>query len=337
VNVGIIAAGAWGTALAICLSKRHRVILWSHDKAQVEAMLQERENHRYLPGYALPPMLEVSHDLAATLNMVGVDKDNALLIIATPIAGLRPCLQNISQCKCDAPLIWACKGFESENGVLPHQVAAECLKHDKYGVLSGPSFAAEVAAGKPTALSLAMTAASQQLAQRLSAELHTQNLRIYPNEDMIGVEAGGALKNIMAIATGVCDGLQLGDNARAALITRGLAEMARFGEAIGARRSTFMGLSGVGDLLLTCTGNLSRNRKVGLALAAGKTLDDTLRNLGHIAEGVSTAHEVARLATEMQVEMPVTQAVATLLAGEVNATEAVERLLARHPKSSNET
>ena len=227
--------------------------------------------------------------------------------------------------------MWVCKGFEAGSGKLPHQVVAEVLGAQAVcGALSGPSFAEEVAAGQPTAVALA--ANNHAFAVETARQLHTRRLRIYANDDLIGVEVGGAVKNVLAIATGICDGLGLGLNSRAALMTRGLAEIARLGLALGAHRETFMGLAGMGDLILTCTGDLSRNRRVGLALAEDKTLPQILEELGHVAEGVYTAREVDRLARSLGVDMPISAAVAAILDARVNAGEALELLMARDPK-----
>ena len=321
----VLAAGAWGTALAIAFAARHQVTLWTHETDVAAGMLAERENRRYLPGYPLPPALRVSTDFAAATRTAD------LLLIATPIAGLRPTVQKLAD-QCSAtPLLWVCKGFEAGSGLLPHAVVAEVLGNDiHHGALSGPSFAEEVAAGQPTAVSLAGN--DPAFTRDMASRLHGKRLRIYANDDLVGVEVGGAVKNVLAIATGVCDGLGLGLNARAALMTRGLAEIARLGLALGAQRETFLGLAGMGDLLLTCTGDLSRNRRVGLALAQGKPLAQILDELGHVAEGVPTAREVARLARQQQVEMPITTAVAGLLDGKVSAADALETLLSRDPK-----
>jgi glycerol-3-phosphate dehydrogenase (NAD(P)+) len=222
-----------------------------------------------------------------------------------------------------------CKGLEAGSGLLPHQVVAEVMGKAVCGVLTGPSFALEVARGLPTAITLVATDAA--FAEAMAQSLHGGNLRIYANQDLVGAEVGGAVKNVLAIATGICDGLGLGLNARAALITRGLAEITRFGEALGARRETFMGLAGMGDLILTCTGDLSRNRRVGLLLAEGKALEDISRELGHVAEGVPAAREVARRATELGIDMPITRAVAAVLDGRITPRAAVEQLMARDP------
>ena len=321
----VLAAGAWGTALAIAFARQHAVTLWSRENDVVDAMRKDRENRRYLPGVALPTNLVVSGDLAGSLS------NAELLVVATPIVGLRGALADCAKFAPGIPVIWVCKGFEAGTGLLPHQVAEICLTTaTPYGVLSGPSFAQEVAAEKPTALSLAGN--QPECFRDIAAALHGHHLRIYASEDMVGVEVGGAVKNVLAIATGVCDGLDLGLNARAALMTRGLAEIARLGAVLGAKRETLMGLAGMGDLILTCTGDLSRNRRVGLELAAGKTLPQILEDLGHVAEGVPTALEVAAMAQRLNVDMPISAAVASVLKGEVDVKTAVQALLARDPR-----
>lgn len=323
-KIAVLGAGAWGTALAIAFARRHPVSLWARDAAQVAAMSAARENARYLPACPFPADVQPTADLAAAL-------DAELLLIAAPLAGLRQTLVGLRERDCRTPLLWVCKGLEVGTGLLPHQVAAEVLPGIPCGVLTGPSFAQEVAQGLPTAVTLA--ADNMDFAKRLVAELHGGNLRLYANDDLIGAEVGGAVKNVLAIATGICDGLGLGLNARAALLTRGLAEITRFGVAMGARRETFMGLAGLGDLILTATGDLSRNRRVGLLLAEGKALSQIIAELGHVAEGVPASHEVARRATSLGVDMPITQAVCAVLEGRLTPQQTVEALMARDPKS----
>jgi glycerol-3-phosphate dehydrogenase (NAD(P)+) len=320
----ILGAGAWGTALAVAYAADHEVRLWTRDEGHAAEMRASGCNERLLPGIALPASVSIHEDLSAAL--AGCE----LALIATPIAGLRASLAALAQSSVPA-VLWACKGFEQGSGLLPHAVARELLPVGvARGAFSGPSFAIEVARGQPTAI----TVASEDLAfaQTVVSTLHSPRLRLYANDDLPGVEVGGAVKNVMAIATGVCDGLGFGMNARAALITRGLAEIARLGVALGGRTATFMGLAGMGDLILTCTGDLSRNRRVGLLLAEGRTLDEVLATLGHVAEGVPTAREAAALATRLGVDMPITQAVAAVLDGRLAAAQAVEQLLARDPK-----
>ncbi len=323
--MSVIAAGAWGTALSVVLATRHRVSLWARDPSLVRDMQAQRENRRFLPGIRLPDSVQLSADLDQAVD--GAE----LLVIATPLAGLRDTLRRLRVTAPNVPLVWVCKGFEPSSGKLPHEVVAdECGENVLCGVLSGPSFAEEAARGLPTAVTLASH--DGDFARRTAAELHDRHLRIYANDDLIGAEVGGAVKNVMAIAAGISDGLGFGYNARAALITRGLTEMARLGVALGGQSATFMGLAGMGDLILTCTGDLSRNRRVVLALAAGKPLPQILEELGHVAEGVATAGEVARIARGLDIDMPITEAVESVLYRGEPASEAVERLLGRDPK-----
>ena len=324
-RITLIGAGAWGTALAIAFAGKHEVTLWSREEDVAVDLQKTRENHRFFPGYKLPESVQVLTDFSAALAHA------ELLVVATPIAGLRPTAEQLKRLGSKCPLIWVCKGFEAGSGKLPHQVVAEVLGPQAVcGALSGPSFAEEVAAGQPTAVALA--ANDPAFARETARQLHTSHLRIYANDDLVGVEVGGAVKNVLAIATGVCDGLGLGLNSRAALMTRGLAEIARLGLALGAQRETFMGLAGMGDLILTCTGDLSRNRRVGLALAENKLLPQILEELGHVAEGVYTAREVAKLAMELAVDMPISSAVAAVLDGRLNAATALQQLMARDPR-----
>jgi len=332
VRVAILGAGAWGTAIARHAALRHPVRLWMRDAALAARMRRERRNAAYLPEVELPDAVECDADLGATLAWLG--REDALLVVATAVAGLRPTLAAVArhagQDAGGVPLVWLCKGLERDSGRLPHQIAAQEVPRADAGVLSGPSFAQEVAAGLPVALTVA--SAGDAVGARTVAALHHGAARIYRSDDTVGVEIGGALKNVMAIAAGICDGLALGQNARAALITRGLAEIARFGVAMGARTETFTGLTGLGDLVLTCTGDLSRNRRVGLALAAGQPLPAVLSDLGHVAEGVACAGVVARRGRELGVELPIVNAVQAVLDGALGAREAVLSLLAREPK-----
>ena len=321
-NIAVLGAGAWGTALAIALGREHGLSLWARDPAQAAWLAASRENERYLPGFTLPARVQVTADFSAAVR--GAE----LALVAVPLLGLRQTLAALWLAAPSLPFLWLCKGLEARSGLLPHQVAAAEMPADVCcGALTGPSFAQEVARGLPTALTLA--SADAAFARRIAAQLSNQRLRIYSNDDVIGAEVGGAVKNVLAIATGIGDGLGLGSNARAALITRGLAEISRFALALGARRETLMGLTGVGDMILTCTGDLSRNRRVGLALASGRPLAAITAELGHVAEGVWCAHAVARRAAELGVDMPITRAVCAVLSGEVAATTAVEQLMAR--------
>ena len=293
-------------------------------------MARERENRRYLAGIAFPLQLTVCSGAMADLPTLVADSD--LVIIATPVSGLRAMLSLLRDVA--VPLAWLCKGFEAPvdqpHGLLPHEIRAQVAPHLLAGGLSGPSFALEVARGQPTAL----VAASQYpvLRDTLVAAFHSPSLRVYGNDDLIGVEVGGAVKNVLAIATGLCDGLNLGLNARAALITRGLAEMTRLGLALGARAETFMGLSGLGDLVLTATGDLSRNRRVGQMLAQGQSLAQAVTSLGHVAEGVYCARTVVQRAAQHGVDMPIAQAVVALLDGSMAPQQAVAALMGRDAK-----
>ncbi|QDQ27341.1 NAD(P)-dependent glycerol-3-phosphate dehydrogenase [Chitinimonas arctica] len=324
-KIAVMGAGAWGTALAMSFARHHAVSLWARDTAQIESMRAAGENQRYLAGQPFPAQLT----LQAELGVAVADAD--LVLVVTPTAGLRPSLRALTTLGSTLPVLWACKGLEADTQLPAHEVAAAELPATvSRGILTGPSFAQEVAAGLPAALTLASEDAG--FADEWAAALNSSRLRIYSSNDIIGAEIGGAVKNIMAIAAGVGDGLKLGHNARAALLTRGLAEITRFGVALGARPETFNGLSGLGDLILTCTGDLSRNRKVGLLLAEGKPLAEIIRNLGHVAEGVNTARAVQQQAERLQVDMPITAAVCRMLFEELPAAEAIAGLMGRGAK-----
>ena len=298
-KITLLGAGAWGTAVAMALAGRHDVLLWGRNADAMAAMAASGEL--------------------------------GLLIAACPVAGLRPMLQQLKN-KAIGNLVWLCKGFEGGTGLLPHQIVQEVLGDTVAGgALSGPSFAQEVARGLPCALTIASHSAA--LRASVVSALHGGTIRVYASEDLVGVEVGGAVKNVLAIATGVADGLGLGLNARAALITRGLAEITRLGTALGGQTETFMGLTGIGDLILTCTGDLSRNRRVGLGLAQGKALDTIVAELGHVAEGVPCAKAVRELARRMGVEMPITNAVAGVLFDGDLPHVMVQQLLSRDPRA----
>jgi glycerol-3-phosphate dehydrogenase (NAD(P)+) len=327
-NLSVLGAGAWGTALAVNVAGRQPTRLWARDASQAAHMRAHRRNLRYLPEVVLPPALQITSDLDGALAHAA----GGLAIIATPMAGLRELL---SRLPAHAPgVLWLCKGFEQGTGWLGHEIVRSVCPQVRGGVLSGPSFAVEVARGQPTALVAASSDAA--LAEQAQQALHGDSLRIYTSTDPVGVEVGGAVKNVFAIATGIADGLQLGLNARAALITRGLAEMTRLGVALGARAETFMGLSGLGDLVLTATGDLSRNRSVGLRLAEGQPLARILADLGHVAEGVSTAAMVLRRAHARGVEMPIVETVVDVLEGRIGPAQALERLMGRGAKAESE-
>ena len=354
-NLTVLGAGAWGTALAASAAPRHSTVLWARDAAQAAAINTARCNARYLPGAGLPEALAVTSDFAHALGHAR----GGLLIVATPMAALAEMLARAGAC--GAGVLWLCKGFQQSTGWLGHEVARAVCPTARVGVLSGPSFAVEVARGQPTALVAASSDAA--LCDEAVEVLHGDTMRIYTSNDPIGVEVGGAVKNVLAIATGIADGMRgpatgiadgmrgpatgiadgmrgsgdgpqgLGLNARAALITRGLAEMTRLGVALGARAETFTGLSGLGDLVLTATGDLSRNRTVGRLLAQGLPLPAILQHLGHVAEGVSSAPMVLARARALGVEMPITQAVVAVLEGRVLPAEALEQLMGRGARS----
>ncbi len=329
-KLALLGAGAWGTALAISLARAHDVTLWARDPALAETLRKTRNNARYLPGYALPANIKFDDSLPRAIA------DAQVIISIVPTASLREVTKLITREKNSAPLVIASKGFETGTGKLPYEVCAETLSPDAMiGVLSGPSFAQEVAKGLPAALTLA--AFKETFASETARELNGPRLRVYSSNDVIGVALGGGLKNVMAIASGISDGMGLGANARAALITRGLAEMARLGQKLGGQAETFMGLTGLGDLVLTATGDLSRNRQVGLQLAQGESLEKILQRLGHVAEGVYSAREAAARATALKVDMPITQAVCDVIDGKTSARDALERLLSREPKPEAST
>lgn len=334
-KISVLGSGAWGTALAQALARNNQVMLWGRNPEQIQQMAQERVNRRYLPDFPLHPQLLLSADLTQALQHVA---PAGLLIIATSVSGLRETLLACKASSADLALlrvIWLCKGFEAQTSLLPHQIAQQVLGDNAlFGALSGPSFAQEVARGLPCALTIASH--SEVLRQQVVRAAHSKSLRVYASDDVIGVEVGGAVKNILAIATGVVDGLGLGANARAALMTRGLAEISRLNSALGGHAETLMGLTGVGDLILTCTGDLSRNRQVGLALAQGRSLTQIVEQLGHVAEGVRCAQTVRELAQRLQVEMPIADAVAAVLFDGISVPDMIERLMTRDAKQETD-
>jgi glycerol-3-phosphate dehydrogenase (NAD(P)+) len=339
-NVTVLGAGAWGTALAASVAERHPTRLWARDAAQAVQIRAIGANARYLPDVQLPSTLQIDTDFDAAV----AHARTGLVIVATPMAGLGDMLRRLGGHA--GGVLWLCKGFQQDTGWLGHEVARAVAPALRVGVLSGPSFAIEVARGQPTALVAA--SGNAQLCSEAVEALHSDSLRIYTSDDPAGVEVGGAVKNVLAIATGIADGMPgrrvgsgddrargpdgLGLNARAALITRGLAEMTRLGVALGACAETFMGLSGLGDLVLTATGDLSRNRRVGRLLARGLPLAQILGDLGHVAEGVSTAPMVLRRARALGVDMPISQAVADVLEGRLTPARALEELMGREAR-----
>lgn len=332
VNLTVLGAGAWGTALAISAARHNpHVLLWARDEAQAREMQAVRRNARYLPDTPFPDALRVTHDLnEAVAHSRAQGAQGGLVIIGTPMAALDGMLRSLPD---DVAALWLCKGFEKGTGRLGHEIAMALRPHARCGVLSGPSFAHEVASNQPTALVAASF--DTTLGDQAVAAFHSDTLRVYTSHDPVGVEVGGAVKNVLAIATGIVDGMNLGLNARAALITRGLAEMTRLGVALGAQPDTFMGLSGLGDLVLTATGSLSRNRTVGLKLAEGRPLAQILTELGHVAEGVYSAATVLQRARALDVAMPITEAVVAVLEGRITPAKAVGALMSREAKAES--
>jgi glycerol-3-phosphate dehydrogenase (NAD(P)+) len=320
-----LGAGSWGTALAMLLARNgHAVRLWDHDAAHCAQLAAARVNARYLPEAPFPTRIEVCADWDTALA------GNALPLLAVPSHALGAVLARFT--RRPARIAWVTKGLETGSARLPHQVVAERLGDAVIGaVISGPSFAGEVARGLPTAITVA--ARDTAFANTLAGLLHNEHFRAYTSGDMVGVELGGAVKNVLAIAAGISDGLGFGANARAALITRGLHELMRLGLALGASRETFMGLAGIGDLVLTCTDNQSRNRRLGLMLARGASSGDAAQRIGQVVEGVQTAREVQRLAHRLAVEMPICEQVHRALYEGLDPREAVTALMTRAPKA----
>lgn len=326
--LAVLGAGSWGTALAILIAQNgFRTLLWGRDAARQAQLAHARENTRYLPNVRFPENLLIREDLLETVEAAGH------VLVAAPSHAFRATLEAIqNRLTSSAVVAWATKGLEPASGRLLSQVATEVLGEKRaIGLISGPTFAKEVAQGLPTAVAVA--ARDPASAETIAAWLRSERVRVYTGCDLIGVELGGAIKNVLAIATGISDGLGLGANARAALITRGLAEMRRLTEAMGGKPETVMGLAGIGDLVLTCTDNQSRNRQVGLALGKGRTLQVTLAEIGQVAEGVATAREVRQLAQRMHVDMPITEQVYRVLFENLSPQAAVEALLKREARS----
>jgi glycerol-3-phosphate dehydrogenase (NAD(P)+) len=336
-KVTLLGAGSWGTAMAAQAARYLHsgdVCLWSRSAEQLEDIQKSGENIGYLPGVILPDSLQLEVSFEQAIERVS---ENDLLVIATPMSGLSETVAQVLRLATHPlNIVWLCKGLEPSTTLLPHQVVEREDQlhshglHHFYGALSGPSFAQEVANGMPCALTIASK--SNTLCDIVQGAFHHGNMRIYASDDLVGVELGGAIKNVLAIAAGIGDGLNLGLNARAAVLTRGLAEMMRLVKAAGGRPETCMGLTGVGDLILTATGDLSRNRRVGLALAAGKPLPEILGNLGHVAEGVLCASAVGNLAARLGVEMPITAMMSEVLSGNLSPHDAVKKLMGRDPK-----
>ena len=326
-KIAVLGAGSWGTALAILLSRNgHPTALWGHLPEEVERLRSDRENRHFLPGIPFPAGIEPVDTLERALDGA------AEVLVVVPSHAFREVLERISPLLApSAGLSWATKGLEPKTGRLLHEVAGEILGKRSVAMISGPSFAGEVARGLPTAIAVASR--SETHAERLAGYLYSDRFRPYTSSDMIGVEIGGAAKNVMAIGAGISDGLGFGANARVALITRGLNEIMRLGIAMGGERSTFMGLAGMGDLVLTCTDDQSRNRRMGLALARGLTIDAARREIGQEVEGVTAAREIHALAGNMGVAMPITEQIFRVLYEGLEPREAVNALLERRQRA----
>lgn len=328
--IAVLGAGSWGTALALQLDRSgSRSILWGRDAGLIADIRSKRCNHRYLPAIDIPASIGLETDIRAAVKAA----DHVLLV--TPSSVFAATIKTIRKhLHPDQGVAWACKGFEPGNGRLLHQVAKELLPPGTaLAIVTGPSFAKEVAMGLPTAVTVA--GSDSRFTRVMAHALHGGRFRAYTSDDIIGAELGGAVKNVLAIATGICDGMKLGDNARAALITRGLAEMMRLGVVLNAKPETLMGLAGAGDLILTCTGNLSRNRQLGLLLGKGITLEPALDEIGQVVEGVNSAAEVQRLAIRHGISMPISEQINGVIHKGWNPVEGVARLLARELKAEH--
>ncbi len=327
-RIAVLGAGSWGSALAMQLSRAgHQCVLWGRSPEHMDAMRNSGSNERFLPGIAFPADIEFTADLA---EAVGRSDELLLVVPSHAFAGV---LQQVK------PLLrpgqgvsWACKGLQPGSGRFLHQAAQDLVGEQRpLAVVTGPSFAVEVARDLPTAVTVAGT--EQAYCQRIARALHGQNFRAYTSDDIVGAELGGAVKNVLAVATGIADGMGLGNNARAALITRGLAEMMRLGRSLGACEQTLIGLAGMGDLVLTCTGDLSRNRRFGLALGAGESMQQALADIRQVVEGVSTAEEVWRLAQRYEVEMPLSEQVYGIIHHGWSPKQCLRELLSREQKA----
>ena len=325
----VIGAGSWGTALAMQMARNGTTYLWGRNSQHVHDMQASRSNEVYLPGIKFPPKLVLEVDLKQA-----IEKSEAILVVS-PSHAFAQILTKIKPLIGDRPLAWASKGFEPGSGRFLHEVAQDILgKKKPIALVTGPSFAQDVAEGKPTLVTVAST--HKNFAHDVAHALHNDKFRVYLSDDMVGAELGGAVKNVLALATGICDGMQLGDNTRAAILTRGMAEMMRLGKAMNCQTETLMGLSGLGDLVLTCTGDLSRNRRMGLALGRGQTIEQAKKDIGQVVEGIGTADEVIRLAKKYKVDMPISEHVWKVVNGEMTPIDAVTELMSRGPRQEFE-
>ncbi|HPQ86927.1 MAG TPA: NAD(P)H-dependent glycerol-3-phosphate dehydrogenase [Gammaproteobacteria bacterium] len=325
----VIGAGSWGTALAIQLARNGTTYLWGRKPQHIDEMQKSRKNQKYLPGIVFPDNIIPEKDLEKAIS-----SSDAVLVVS-PSHAFAEILKKITPYLQERPLAWASKGFEPGSGRFLHQVAEDIIGKDHpMALVTGPSFAKDVAEGKPTLVTVASN--SDQFARDVAYALHNSQFRVYISHDMIGAELGGAVKNVLALATGICDGMQLGDNTRAAILTRGMAEMMRLGQAMNCKPETLMGLSGLGDLVLTCTGDLSRNRRMGLALGRGQSIEEAKTEIGQVVEGINTADEVMRLAKKYNVDMPISEHVWKVVNGLMTPAEAVKELMSREVRQEFE-
>ncbi len=321
----VIGAGSWGTALAMQMARNGTTYLWGRNPKHIAAMQKCRCNDSYLPGISLPDALILEADLEKAIA-----QSDAVLVVS-PSHAFAEILNKIKPLIGKRPVAWASKGFEPGSGRLLHEVAEEILgKETPTALVTGPSFAKDVAEGKPTLVTVASN--DEKFAQIVAHALHNKQFRVYISHDIVGAELGGAVKNVLALATGICDGMQLGDNTRAAILTRGMAEMMRLGKAMNCKSETLMGLSGLGDLVLTCTGDLSRNRRMGLALGRGQSIEQAKKDIGQVVEGIGTAEEVVRLAKKYNVDMPISEHVLKVVQGKMTPKQAVTELMSRGPR-----
>jgi len=325
----VIGAGSWGTALAMQMARNGTTYLWGRNPKHVEDMQKARSNEAYLPGVKFPK------DLILEANLQTAIKLSDAILVVSPSHAFAEILNKINPFLGSRPLAWASKGFEPGSGRFLHEVAEDIVGKDKpIALVTGPSFAKDVAEGKPTLVTVASS--DKKFAGDVAHALHNDKFRVYISDDLIGAELGGAVKNVLALATGMCDGMQLGDNTRAAILTRGMAEMMRLGIAMNCKPETLMGLSGLGDLVLTCTGDLSRNRRMGLALGRGQSIKDAKEEIGQVVEGIGTADEVMRLAKKYNVDMPISEHVWKVVNGEMTPADAVKELMSRGPRQEFE-
>lgn len=326
----VIGAGSWGTALGMQLARNGTTYLWGRNSKHLEDMQNTRSNEAYLPGISFPEKLYLEPDLEKAIV-----KSDAILVVS-PSHAFGEIINRIKPFLQDRPVAWASKGFEPGSGRFLHEVVEDIIgkdtkgKHRSLALVTGPSFAKDVAQGKPTLVTVASS--DQEFAEDVAHALHNENFRVYISDDIIGAELGGAVKNVLALATGICDGMGLGDNTRAAILTRGMAEMMRLGAAMDCKPETLMGLSGLGDLVLTSTGDLSRNRRMGLALGQGKTIEQAKKEIGQVVEGIGTADEVMRLAKKYKVDMPISEHVWKVVNGKMSPQDAVKELMSRGPR-----